>query len=91
MLTFTLGTFAIALNHLLLISALALATFVGWRVAKRGGENPESVLFVLFLLGLLAARIGFVVAYWQHYRTTRGRSSTCATVASWPGRASWRC
>ncbi|QXI51831.1 TlpA disulfide reductase family protein [Pseudomonas alvandae] len=68
MLTLTLGTFAIALNHLLLISALALATFVGWRVARRGGENPESVLFGLFLLGLLTARIGFVVAYWKHYR-----------------------
>ncbi|WP_198919197.1 TlpA family protein disulfide reductase [Pseudomonas chlororaphis] len=68
MLTFTIGTFAIALNHLLLISALALATLVGWRVAKRGGENPESVLFGLFLLGMLAARIGFVVAYWKHYR-----------------------
>jgi len=68
MLTFTLGTFAIALNHLLLISALALATFVGWRVAKRGGDNPESALFSLFLLGLLAARIGFVIAYWPHYR-----------------------
>ena len=68
MLTFTLGTFAIALNHLLLISALALATFVGWRVARRGGENPESVLFSLFLLGMLAARISFVAAYWVHYR-----------------------
>lgn len=68
MLTFTLGTFAIALNHLLLISALALATFVGWRVAKRGGENPESVLFSLFLLGMLAARVGFVAVYWAHYR-----------------------
>ncbi|WP_447776858.1 TlpA family protein disulfide reductase [Pseudomonas chlororaphis] len=68
MLTFTIGTFAIALNHLLLISALALATLVGWQVAKRGGENPESVLFGLFLLGMLAARIGFVVAYWKHYR-----------------------
>ncbi|MCM2460102.1 TlpA family protein disulfide reductase [Pseudomonas sp. CG7] len=68
MLTFTLGTFAIAIHHLLLISALALATFIGWRVAKRGGENPESVLFALFLLGLLAARTGFVVAYWSHYR-----------------------
>ncbi|MNF48380.1 Thiol-disulfide oxidoreductase ResA [compost metagenome] len=68
MLTFTLGTFAIALNHLLLISALGLATLVGWRVAKRGGENPESVLFGLFMLGLLAARAGFVVAYWPHYR-----------------------
>ncbi|AZE50069.1 Thioredoxin [Pseudomonas chlororaphis] len=68
MLTFTIGTFAIALNHLLLISALALATLVGWRVARRGGENPESVLFGLFLVGMLAARIGFVVAYWKHYR-----------------------
>jgi thiol-disulfide isomerase/thioredoxin len=68
MLTFTLGTFAIALNHLLLISALALATFVGWRVAKRGGENPESVLFSLFLMGMLAARISFVAVYWMHYR-----------------------
>jgi thiol-disulfide isomerase/thioredoxin len=68
MLTFTLGTFAIALNHLLLISALALATFVGWRVARRGGENPESALFSLFLLGMLAARTGFVAVYWTHYR-----------------------
>ena len=55
MLTLTIGTFAIALNHILLISALILATLVGWRVAKRGGENPESVLFSLFLLGMLVA------------------------------------
>jgi len=68
MLTLTIGTFAIALNHLLLISALILATLVGWRVAKRGGENPESVLFTLFLLGLLAARVSFVLMYWEYYR-----------------------
>ena len=68
MLTLTIGTFAIALNHLLLISALILATLVGWRVAKRGGENPESVLFSLFLLGLLAARVSFVLMYWSYYR-----------------------
>ncbi len=67
MLTLTLGSFALALNHLLLILALAIATLVGWRVAKRGGENPESVLFSLFLLGLLAARIGFVIAYWKYF------------------------
>ena len=52
---------------MLLILALALATLVGWRVAKRGGENPESVLFSLFLLGLLAARIGFVIGYWRYF------------------------
>ncbi|MCT8954428.1 TlpA family protein disulfide reductase [Pseudomonas lundensis] len=67
MLTLTIGSFALAINHLLLILALALATLVGWRVAKRGGENPESVLFSLFLFGLLAARIGFVIAYWRYF------------------------
>ncbi|OZY37298.1 peroxiredoxin [Pseudomonas lundensis] len=67
MLTLTIGSFALAINHLLLILALALATLVGWRVAKRGGENPESVLFSLFLLGLLVARIGFVIAYWRYF------------------------
>ncbi|WP_460134951.1 prolipoprotein diacylglyceryl transferase family protein [Pseudomonas sp. S1_E04] len=67
MLTLTIGTFAIALNHILLISALILATLVGWRVAKRGGENPESVLFSLFLLGMLAARLSFVLTYWRYY------------------------
>jgi len=68
MLTLTIGSFALAINHLLLILALALATLVGWRVAKRGGENPESVLFTLFLLGLLTARIGFVLSYWRYFK-----------------------
>ncbi|WP_300727943.1 TlpA family protein disulfide reductase [Pseudomonas sp.] len=68
MLTLTIGSFALAIQHLLLILALALATLVGWRVAKRGGENPESVLFSLFLVGLLAARIGFVISYWRYFR-----------------------
>lgn len=87
MLTFTLGTFAIALNHLLLISALGLATFVGWRVAKRGGENPESVLFSLFLLGLLTARIGFVIAYWPHYRNDLWKTIDLRDggFLAWPG------
>ena len=51
-----------------MILALALATLVGWRVAKRGGENPESVLFGLFLLGLLVARLSFVIHYWRYFQ-----------------------
>ncbi|WP_017905451.1 TlpA disulfide reductase family protein [Pseudomonas asplenii] len=68
MLTLTLGTFALSINHLLLLLALALATLVGWWVAKRGGDNPESVLFSLFILGLFAARGSFVIAYWSYFR-----------------------
>lgn len=68
MLTVNLGPLTMAVDHLLLISALTVATLVGWRVAKRGGDNPESVLFTLFLLGLLGARVGFVLSYWPMYR-----------------------
>lgn len=68
MLTVNIGPVALALDHLLLLAALALATLVGWRVARRGGDNPESSLFRLFLLGLLGARIGFVLSYWTMYR-----------------------
>ncbi|MDB5981153.1 MAG: AhpC family antioxidant [Pseudomonas sp.] len=68
MLSFSIGPFVLAMNHLLLILALGLATLVGWRVAKRGGANPESALFSLFVLGLLVARVGFVIAYWPQFR-----------------------
>lgn len=68
MLTFTLGPLTLALNHLLLLSALAIASLVGWRVGRQSGQNPESALFNLFLLGLFCARLGFVVQYWAMYR-----------------------
>ncbi|MHC6224834.1 TlpA family protein disulfide reductase [Pseudomonas sp. X10] len=68
MLTLTLGPLTMALNHLLLLGALAIASLVGWWIGRRGGESPESALFNLFLLGLLSARLGFVASYWPMYR-----------------------
>ncbi|WP_426140822.1 prolipoprotein diacylglyceryl transferase family protein [Pseudomonas sp. DWP3-1-2] len=68
MLSLSIGPFALAVVHLLLIVALVLATLVGWLASRRTGANPESALFGLFLLGLLAARAGFVIAYWPQYR-----------------------
>ncbi|HHJ1296805.1 MAG: prolipoprotein diacylglyceryl transferase family protein [Pseudomonas capeferrum] len=68
MLTVTLGPLTMALNHLLMLTALVIASVVGWWVARRGGESPESALFNLFLIGVLCARLGFVVAYWPMYR-----------------------
>ena len=62
MLTVTLGPLTMALNHLLMLTALVIASVVGWWVARRGGESPESALFNLFLIGLLSARLGFVLA-----------------------------
>lgn len=68
MLSFSLGPFSLALNHLLLLAALGLATFVGWLSGRRQRINPERVLFGLFLLGLLLARSGFVLMYWAQYK-----------------------
>lgn len=69
MLSFSLGPFSLALNHLLLLAALVLATFVGWLSGRRQGVNPERALFGLFLLGLLLARVGFVLVYWTQYQS----------------------
>jgi thiol-disulfide isomerase/thioredoxin len=68
MLSVAIGPFALAVNHLVLLLALGLATLVGWLTGRRSGSNPESALFGLFLLGLLAARLGFVIAWWAHYQ-----------------------
>jgi thiol-disulfide isomerase/thioredoxin len=68
MLSFSVGPFSLALSHLLLLLAVALATFVGWLSGRRRGINPERTLFNLFLLGLVFARLGFVVVYWTQYR-----------------------
>ncbi|MBF3094766.1 prolipoprotein diacylglyceryl transferase family protein, partial [Pseudomonas aeruginosa] len=40
----------------------------GWLAARGGGRNAEPVLFNLLLLGLLVARLAFVVRYWPQYR-----------------------
>jgi thiol-disulfide isomerase/thioredoxin len=68
MLSLSLGPFALAINHLLLLFALALATLVGWISGRKRRINPERSLFGLFLLGLVVARLSFVVAYWAQYQ-----------------------
>ncbi|WP_407310846.1 prolipoprotein diacylglyceryl transferase family protein [Pseudomonas sp. nanlin1] len=68
MLSLNVGPFALALNHLLLLLALVLATVVGGYSARRGhGQNPEGALFMLLLVGVLVARISFVWAYRGQY------------------------
>jgi thiol-disulfide isomerase/thioredoxin len=70
MLSFSLGPFSLAMNHLLLLVALALATVVGWISGRQRRINPERELFSLFVLGLLVARLAFVIAYWPQYRSS---------------------
>ena len=67
MLSVSFGPFVLSISHLLLLLALAVATLVGWITGRRRGINPERALFGLFLLGLLASRLGFVAEYWTQY------------------------
>lgn len=68
MLSFSLGPLVVSLQHLLLFLALGAALLGGWLAARGGGRNAEPVLFNLLLLGLLVARLAFVVRYWPQYR-----------------------
>ncbi|MFJ2550207.1 prolipoprotein diacylglyceryl transferase family protein [Pseudomonas sp. NPDC087612] len=67
MLTFNIGSFVISLSHLLLFVALLTATMIGRRVATQGKQRLDSVLFWLFMLGLLVARLSFVLIYREQY------------------------
>lgn len=68
MLTLNIGPLALAMQHVLIIGSLLLATLVGWRVGRRQAVNPEKQLFGLLITALLIARLAFVAMYLQHYR-----------------------
>ena len=69
MLSFSVGPFALSLNHVLLLVALALATWVGWISGRKQRINPERAVFGLFMFGLLVARLAFVARYWAQYES----------------------
>lgn len=68
MLTLDIGPLALSTSHLLLLGSLLLATLVGWWSGRRLGCNPERQLFRQLLLGLLVARLAFVLSYAEFYR-----------------------
>lgn len=68
MLTINIGPLALSTAHVLLLLSLLLATVTGWYIGRRSAVNPEKQLFRLLLVALLAARVAFVAAYFEHYR-----------------------
>lgn len=69
MLSFNLGPFALSLQHLSLLAAVGLGMAVAWALERRHGgkRSADSAVFWLFILALLAARVGFVISYWPQY------------------------
>lgn len=87
MLTLDIGPLALATNHLLLLGSLLLATLAGWWSGRRQGCNPERQLFRLLLLGLLVARLAFVLVYAELYRAAPWRVLDIRDggFLAWPG------
>jgi thiol-disulfide isomerase/thioredoxin len=86
MLSLSFGPFSVAIDHLLLFAAFVAASLAGGWVARRMHlETPD--WFNLGLLGLFAARLGFVLGYWPHYREQPWRAIDLRDGgwSLWPG------
>lgn len=67
MLTVNIGPLAMASSHLILLFSLLVASLTGWWAGRHRQRNPEKHLFNLLLLGLLVARLAFVLMYFEHF------------------------
>lgn len=68
MLSVNIGPLAIASSHLILLVSLFLASLAGWWTGRHRQRNPEKHLFNLLLLGLVVARLAFVLVYFEHFK-----------------------
>ncbi|WP_212631446.1 TlpA disulfide reductase family protein [Pseudomonas sp. KB-10] len=87
MLTLNVGPMALGVTHVLLFGSLLAATLVGWLIGRRHGCNPEGQLFRMLMLGLLVARLAFVLAYAEFYRDAPWRALDIRDggFIAWPG------
>lgn len=87
MLTLNIGPLALGVNHVLLFGSLLVATLVGWLIGRRYGCNPEHQLFRSLLVGLLVARLAFVLVYAEFYRDAPWRAVDIRDggFIAWPG------
>jgi thiol-disulfide isomerase/thioredoxin len=64
-----LGPFSLQVSHLLLLMALLVAAGVGRWVGHHHKTTIGHVLIDMFWVGLLAARLAFVVSWFESYRS----------------------
>ncbi|HZN47363.1 MAG TPA: TlpA family protein disulfide reductase, partial [Ramlibacter sp.] len=65
--SFTLGPLSLPAVLPLALLAFLLAGFVARRVGRRSGGDAESHLYGMLLVGLLVARVVFVLQYREAY------------------------
>lgn len=67
MLSLKLGPLAIPVQLAILYLGLLCAWLIGWWIGRKRKADPEPVLFRLLLLGVVSARIAFVLRYFDSY------------------------
>lgn len=72
MLSMKIGPLAIPTQLAILYLGLLCAWLTGWWLGRKRKADPEPVLFRLLLLGVLVARIGFVIRYHDNYDSLLG-------------------
>lgn len=68
MLNFNVGPFSIQASHVFLLTSLLIATAVGHWVGRRDKVRIGGLLLDMLVIGLVAARIAFVVSWFELYR-----------------------
>ncbi len=80
---FEIGPLAVRWYGLLMGISIAIGAYLAWRQAVRTGMNEDDVLTVIplaLILGLIGARIGYVITNWGYYAATPGE-----IIAVWHG------
>lgn len=68
MLSVSLGPLSFSLAQFLLLGAFIIALIVGAITGRKEGVPIAGTLSDIFLMSLVAARIGFVIQYFEHYQ-----------------------
>ncbi|MCK9368139.1 MAG: TlpA family protein disulfide reductase [Metallibacterium scheffleri] len=81
-----LGPLVLPWGPVLMLIGYAVAALVAWLERRDGRADAEPALYLLLLLALLAARIGFVAQHWRSYSSLLAMFDIRDLgFAPWPG------
>ena len=68
MLSVSIGPLSLPLDRLLIVISLGVAILVAYLVGRKDKLSADGNLASTFIVGMLVARVSFVIQYWQEYR-----------------------
>ena len=68
MMSLSIGPLSLPIDRLLIVICLAVAMTVGAIAGRKDEASVDGRMALIFILSMLAARISFVIQYWEEYR-----------------------